>query len=538
MRALLLILALAAIALPAYAGDIYYGNTSHGSNNGTSCANAFAYNDVTNGWNVSGQQAAGNTFHVCEPIIGGAGFVAITFINSGSSGNPITLLFETGGAIQAPYCSGSTGCIVMSGVNWITINGGPVCGYVNRTFVACNGSVGSTANGSSLANQQNMNGIYMHNCSNCEVKNIEVGPIYVHTINTDPAGSIAASTIHITNSVGVTGLHIHHVYAHDANSGLDYVAASSGDATAELDHIYFNNENGHISPAEGGATNNLQGLFIHDSYFGDHQIWQTSSDGSSCTFHADDIHGFAQSGGQLFGLNIYNNDFLGNMGACPSSQLFLESNTSGDGGNHKVYNNLFKPSAYLQMSNGIVNLNGNILMFDNNTIIGLSVAGDHCLQFGGRSLTGTLTEAYNNNVTGCAGNLFVENSSYTLGTIDYNNWGNNPSSTPWVINCSSGCTTLNFAGWQAQGFDAHGSFGSSSTYLKLNSDGTLQAGSPAIGSGLNLTSEGITALDSDIRGLARPSSGAWDTGAFNGASIIPSAVYFGNAKIVGGVTIP
>ncbi len=43
-----------------------------------------------------------------------------------------------------------------------------------------------------------------------------------------------------------------------------------------------------------------------------------------------------------------------------------------------------------------------------------------------------------------------------------------------------------------------------------------QAGSPAIGAGLNLSSIGITSLNSDKNGVRRPASAAWDIGAYNG----------------------
>ena len=52
----------------------------------------------------------------------------------------------------------------------------------------------------------------------------------------------------------------------------------------------------------------------------------------------------------------------------------------------------------------------------------------------------------------------------------------------------------------------------------VNSNGTLQAGSPAIGAGVNLTSLGITGLNSDANGVARPTSGAWDIGAYQYAA--------------------
>jgi hypothetical protein len=49
---------------------------------------------------------------------------------------------------------------------------------------------------------------------------------------------------------------------------------------------------------------------------------------------------------------------------------------------------------------------------------------------------------------------------------------------------------------------------------------TLQAGSPAIAAGANLTSLRQTFLNSDKNGTARPSTGAWDVGAFSSGSAV------------------
>ena len=48
----------------------------------------------------------------------------------------------------------------------------------------------------------------------------------------------------------------------------------------------------------------------------------------------------------------------------------------------------------------------------------------------------------------------------------------------------------------------------------LDANDRLQVGSSAIGTGVNLTSLGITALNSDKDGNSRPASGAWDIGAY------------------------
>jgi hypothetical protein len=51
------------------------------------------------------------------------------------------------------------------------------------------------------------------------------------------------------------------------------------------------------------------------------------------------------------------------------------------------------------------------------------------------------------------------------------------------------------------------------TNPNLNSDYTPKSNSPTVGAGVNLTSLGITALNSDKNGIARPATGAWDIGA-------------------------
>jgi hypothetical protein len=83
--------------------------------------------------------------------------------------------------------------------------------------------------------------------------------------------------------------------------------------------------------------------------------------------------------------------------------------------------------------------------------------------------------------------------------------------------------------WQAAGYDIHGVNGNpllSGAYM-------LGSGSPAIGTGTNLTSLGIAALNSDAAGVARPSSGAWDIGAFQfvGGSVIISGKVMVGGKV-------
>ena len=91
------------------------------------------------------------------------------------------------------------------------------------------------------------------------------------------------------------------------------------------------------------------------------------------------------------------------------------------------------------------------------------------------------------------------NSPVTL--IDYNQYQHYIASgcDPWLWGGGPCYGQATFAAWQvASSSDAHGSYGQEAN--TVNADGTLQAGSPAIGAGLNLTSLNITALDSDAAG--------------------------------------
>jgi len=84
-RLLFILLACSVGAARAGASDIYYAGTAQGSNDGTSCANAYAYNDAANGWNQPTPQTAGNTLHICATITGTANQTILTATDSGTS---------------------------------------------------------------------------------------------------------------------------------------------------------------------------------------------------------------------------------------------------------------------------------------------------------------------------------------------------------------------------------------------------------------------------------------------------------------------
>ena len=80
-------------------------------------------------------------------------------------------------------------------------------------------------------------------------------------------------------------------------------------------------------------------------------------------------------------------------------------------------------------------------------------------------------------------------------------------------------TFAQFSRWQS--CIAGDSHSSTTGNALVNSDGTLQSGSPAAGAGMNLTAlcagqpnPGLGALCENIDSVPRPTTGAWNAGAF------------------------
>jgi len=228
--------------------------------------------------------------------------------------------------------------------------------------------------------------------------------------------------------------------------------------------------------------------------------------------HCDGIHMFPNTGsGQMSNVTIYNNLFYNPCNGFNTAYMYFEGVFVAP----KVFNNVCinqasqaDPCIEMGSGSGPQTITNPVVV--NNTILG----GDEGQAFDvlfGPATTGVIFK--NNVVTGSntlmslqTGGSFaaggLNNNAYELLTQTGNMYGYH------------GSTITTFSGWQAAtGQDAN-STSQPIANLKLNSDGTLQSGSPAIGLGVNLTSLGIPALNSDKAGIARPSTGAWDAGAY------------------------
>src|SRR5579872_1280282 len=95
------------------ASDIYIAQNAAGANTGADCADAHAaswFNTSSNWGTGAGQIGPGTVVHVCGTWTGSTNQTAfLTFQSGGNSGSVVTLRFEPGAIMQAPFFSNSTG---------------------------------------------------------------------------------------------------------------------------------------------------------------------------------------------------------------------------------------------------------------------------------------------------------------------------------------------------------------------------------------------------------------------------------------------
>lgn len=303
---------------------------------------------------------------------------------------------------------------------------------------------------------------------------------------------------------------------------------------------------------------------------------------TTSNYHHDGIHLFLinpYSSSILSDIDIYNNYFHGDWGHTPTAMIFTEDRTNADdevGGiwRLRVFNNISAPDALTYTGNSLWMTNGHLQtghkqgLLANNTIIGAGASDTAAI--GVRTFSGSVVK---NNIVTTSKTLAT-----TIGTTDTTHinrnlyadakyaspfaWGpgsnvscvasgnpywcctglgtgtcisgnlntscnayHDPYTCCWDLDtgsCQPSFATTNtgtfatYQGWL--GADTNSQYVADA---KLNSDGTLKVDSVAIGTGENLTSLGIAALNYDKLGNARPSSGAWDIGAIQSGSAPP-----------------
>jgi|SRR5579859_706727 len=507
--------------LPALGADVYITQNTSGSNSGLDCADA--HSAVWFNANARG----GNTYHLCGIFTGTAGSTMLT-PPSGSAGSVLTLLFESGAVMTAPYWGGQyAGAITINSVSYVTIDGG------------ANGLIQNTANGTLLASQQSSQGIAIGASSHIEVRNLTIQNIYANNgsnpSNNDTGGQ-TTSDIYLWGSQN--NILIHDNILNNARSGIRY---DFDGATADTIQFYSNTMSDHcwqIVMGGGSGGEHATNVVIHDNDMSGWMNWQCPSQSAYCNnnsvdlYHTDGVIVFEALGdSNTFAPLIYNNYIHGDLGQGSATGFIFCTYGGGSGASApvscKIFNNLLvqtkDPSRTTNNGPWAISMGGNGStttvgphLIVNNTIVGWASAGSNTVAIQDSSLGDTIENNLVENFGHAMETYWLPDPTVVVTgwTEDYNVWFNvaQAGSNQWAANQNNG-HQYSYATWQGAGYgyDAHGSTGDPQLNSSYQISGTS---SSAYQKGTNLTNLGLTALDTDKAGIARPVSGPWDAGAY------------------------
>lgn len=484
MRKLALLIALfglGCLAPMARASDIFVANTNLGAANGSSCADARAASSLS-----GSDYTSGNRIRACGTITGAAGSTIFTVL-----GNNITILFESGAILQAPYFANTGGAINCNGHSNVTVDGGT------------NGLIRNTADGTAQTYQQGTTGVDggTPSCTGFTVKNLRISNGYIRTQNsTDGVDSAAikgeGNNFRATNNI-IDHWRIGVFFGYQSSSGV------------EIDHNFssFTEVAVIIGDLSGGAS--LPNARVHDNdWGGGAYLWDSPIN----NWHHNAIHAWSVQASTtgFTGLMVYNNFIHGvwnvDVNDHISSLIYLE--TIGD--NSKVFNNrIWMLGAHNVGDNGQIFAkvsetpaqSSRFALIVNNTVVGDNTGG-FCHE---TSTTGTV---FKNNI--CSGHPYAVYTPDGENTTTINaNHNLYYQATTWGIFDS-------FGGWQSHGLDLNGVIGNP----LLDSNLAPTTGSPALFAGENLSSLGIPELNVDCNGNPRPTTGPWPIGACNSSGTV------------------
>ena len=514
MRKFLIIFAFFFVVLPIRATDLYIAQTATGGSTGADCSDALPYTFFNKSSNWPSPIGPGTTVHICGTITAPAGAGAfLTFQGSGVSGNPITLKFENGAVLAAPYFAG-TGAINTGGHNYITIDGNNLQGTIENTL---SGTSGAACLGGPCAFQPDYSyGIYcLMGGSNLTIQNLNIIDMYIHASASDENGQDSYGiNCGNGNNIVISGNVIHDMkWAISAGVGGGTWAGFqvSGNTISNADHgVYFN--------VGGGSEQGPVNIFGNDIQCGSN--WDDAAGGN----HHDNIHISAVAGiNTLLGVSIYNNYLHGDPGANTTSYFFTFPD-AGDEGPINIFNNVFvDTSATNFTTNGFVRCVTAVCNFYNNTTFAVANNNGQGQPNAGETDVAGSTR-YNNIIVGATGIGFINGGP---NTADYNNFyqccGNSPKMSSIGVGDIGGIVFYtSLPAWQTAGFDAHGTVGNPLLNSSSNPPYQLTSSkSAAWQTGKNLTSmcsgqpnPGLGALCFDKLGVARPATGPWDMGAY------------------------
>jgi hypothetical protein len=554
MRWLLSISLLFAASL-AFGSDIYFAQSAAGGGAGTSCATAESL-ATFNG----GTATAGNTYHLCGTV---TGQVTVPACTSGSSSTHCEVLFDSAstGNITAAALSAS-GAIVLQ--NYWTIDGGTACGTSGQTAnftswqttcgssLSGTGFIKNTANGTGLANQVATVGIFGSSVHDIEIRNLIINNLYQKTAFISDTSNGAQNTFGIEITGAGNNILIHDVAISMVNTGI-YIALTGSSANTQVYKNVVSQNKWGILNAQGSGVSTGTYDYFNDINIG--TLWNTDFNNGD-PYHTDYLFLFGQNSSvYMTNTYVYGNYLHGAGGShnttdglyyCMSGFIYDNQNQQ----TQYIFNNVFNLTSGYSCGGAVTTgYSSTFYLIANNTFLSYGAStcnanngGNTCTanaDFGPNNSASTNIE---NNITSGYNSPMIYNHSGAAGfaTVDYNNYfGWDNSGAPWCVGTTASCANstiytcfqtsdgnCNFDnGGQANGpwnavHDQHGNENNphltASFHLLNNTSGAWQTGtnlystfgcsSPVI--------PGLGAGCSDAAGVARPSSGSWDMGAY------------------------
>jgi hypothetical protein len=516
MRGKILILALLLSSSFAFGTTRFVSQTAGTFSGGTACNGHITITVAT--FNKT-TLSPGDMTYLCGTITGTAGASGLSIGQSGTNGNLISVIFDTGADLISPYW-GTGAAISISGRSYILIDGGGAGGT--------NGIIEDTQNGSGLTYQQDSTAILGPCTPGCEIKNLLVRNLYVHS-NSSDTHDFNADGFYYSNGSS-QGISIHDNVAHDIHWIISLLNFGTKDSGLNIyNNNFYNMDHGIAIGAEtaGVTWSNIQ---IHDNHIGSTNVWDTAAD----AYHHDGIHfypycdGSATCPSTFLSGYVYNNLFDGNWGVNNTAQFFCEATEN----NLWIFNNVFNNNAEgVNLNNGATECGGPGARTFNNTFLASSSQTTAMFAQGCGSVgaCGANTmQAKNNAIANSGGIIFVPpDEALSSGGLDFNVYGNCTGSNCFIYHGNT-WNSGQFSSYQSDlKTDSGSEQNSHLSVIGLNSSGVPQSGSVVIGGGTNLTSlcSGVlVALCSDTSAgntrtpVARPSTGAWDVGAYEYSS--------------------
>jgi hypothetical protein len=500
--------------------QLYMTQNGAGTMDGSSCADAHPvmwFNDASSWGSGASQIGPGTVVHLCGTFTGAAGTTLLTTQGSGATGKPITLYFEPGAVLTAPYWRGDDnpggGAIDASKASYFTVDGGE------------NGIIECSANGTGLGYQEGTLAISMGSCNHCEVTNLTIQNLYVHTGTGCEVDQTEVQAISFQS--GASHDTVDNVVIHDVGWAI---SSNASYTTIGPNVEIYNIDHGFIFGTTNGTT--ISNIVFHDNHVHDYANWDTTA-ATDC-YHHDGIHGFGgATSAVVTDFSAYNNLFDGETGLNFNEHIFLEGTNDGTpwttspNSTSHIFNNVFSVTTNSIGIAGLGPVGGNGV-WANNTLTGSSPTYvSSCEGFGNTSALSPGAIVENNAVQNCGvlvGGTEMgpgETGTFTVKSFDYNAY----ASCNHTYNCffievgTTSVDTSSFSAWQSMSsYDAHSIANlASSTYFALDSTFHPTASSPLIAKGDNLTSlctGSLSPLCTDKAGKTRPTTGAWDIGAY------------------------